>query len=67
MTRENILRWQRIIGARQDGQYGPKTVELSRDFLARHGLQLASDRPSPELIQLCESKLILELLSNVIG
>jgi hypothetical protein len=66
MTRAEIARWQRIIGAKQDGHYGPKTVELSRTYLADLGLQLSTDKPTPELIEMCEAKLILELASNTV-
>ena len=66
MTQEQVKRWQRIVGAKQDGQYGPKTVELSRDYLATLGIQLASERPTQELIETCEARLVLALAMNIL-
>lgn len=66
MTKANAIRWQRIVGATQDGQYGPNTVKLSDVYLAAHGIQLATKKPTAELIKLCEAKLLLALISNVL-
>ena len=34
-TRDAVQQWQAVIGAKQDGKWGPHTLEQSLDYLAR--------------------------------
>ncbi|MDY6784630.1 MAG: peptidoglycan-binding protein, partial [Cyanobacteriota bacterium] len=50
-TREQIVEIQRIVGAKEDGIYGPETEQKVADWQARHGVGGTPGVLTPELYQ----------------